>query len=119
MIQALRDVVPATSSIATIAAEYHQTCFLKFSLKSRLRSFLSSGDKNDPITVISLRIHCNVRGSVHIAATALSPACNTRFGQSGGEVMSHSRISQPPVATSNVFSSLSANPCNLSHMEYF
>ncbi|WP_313613996.1 hypothetical protein [Rhizobium sp.] len=54
MIQALRDVVAATTTIAAIAAEYQPTCFLKFSLKSRVSNFLSFGDKNDPITVLFL-----------------------------------------------------------------
>ncbi|MNV84590.1 hypothetical protein D3C71_1784730 [compost metagenome] len=54
MIHALRDVIPATTSIAAIAAEYQPTCFLKFSLKSRVSNFLSFGDKNDPITETSL-----------------------------------------------------------------
>ncbi|MDH0909624.1 hypothetical protein N5C66_12820 [Rhizobium pusense] len=44
----------ATTTIAAIAAEYQPTCFLKFSLKSRVSNFLSFGDKNDPITEVSL-----------------------------------------------------------------
>ncbi|HWT64122.1 MULTISPECIES: hypothetical protein [unclassified Agrobacterium] len=56
MIHALRDVVAATTTIAAIAAEYQPTCFLKFSLKSRVNNFLSFGDKNDPIKETSYSV---------------------------------------------------------------
>ena len=46
----------ATTIIAVIAAEYQPTCFLKFSLKSRVNNFLSFGDKNDPIKETSYSV---------------------------------------------------------------